>query len=151
LLATDTAAQVVTREDGHIKILFLRSNTLMAQDFDMASLRLTSDPEAVAEPVGSSLAFAFFAASNATVAYRAPVEQSIQLQWFDRDGKKQAVLGEPLTRQSSFVISPDGQRALVSRLGAEHSRFMAIGTLARGFRSPDVEFPEPVSGLGTRQ
>jgi serine/threonine protein kinase len=116
LLATDSAVQVLTLDDGRIKILFLRANTLMAQDFDMARLSLAGEPEAVAEPVGSSLAFAFFAASNTTIAYRAPVQQSIQFQWLDRDGKHQAAVGEPITRQSSLAISPDGQRALVSRL-----------------------------------
>jgi len=115
LFATPSRAQVVAPKGGPVRVLYLRGTTLMAQNFDMAKLRLAGEPVAVAEPVGRSLAFGFFAASTATLAYRAPVEQNIQLQWFDRSGKKGAIAGEPIARQSTLALSADGQRALVSR------------------------------------
>ena len=116
LIATDTAAHIVPLKDGSIKVLFLHGTTLMAQDLDVDNLNLIGKPVAVAEPVGSSLAFGFFAASNPTLVYRSPVKQGLQLRWFDRDKKEGAVVGEPISRQTVLSLSRDGQQALVSRL-----------------------------------
>src|SRR5206468_2199024 len=48
-LAVPYAPQIVQLGDGRTKILYLRSGTLMVQDFDTAKLQLAGEPAAVAE------------------------------------------------------------------------------------------------------
>lgn len=115
-LAIPYAPEIVPLGDSKAKVLYLRSGTLLAQDFDTAKLQLAGESAAVAEGVGNSLVFGFYAASPTTLAYRTSVEENIQLQWIDRQGKPGAAVGGPITRQASVVLSPDGQQALVFRL-----------------------------------
>jgi serine/threonine protein kinase/Tol biopolymer transport system component len=125
-LATPFAAQIVPIGDSKVKLLYLRTGTLMAQDFDTAKLQLTGEPETVTERVGNSLSFGFFAASPGSLAYRTAVAENIQLQWFDRQGKPGPAVGEPITGESSIALSPDGQRALVHRLELKTADIWAL-------------------------
>lgn len=104
----------VAVDAGHL--LFVRDGTLLAQPFDLDRGELTGQPSPIVDgvmyfrPNGRAM----FHAAGGTVAYltREPDDSPV---WFDRAG----VAGEPLGTPGlhSWVgISPDGRRAVVSRL-----------------------------------
>ncbi len=96
------------------ELLFLRSQTLVAQPFDSTRLRLSGEPMPVAEQVGSYLAYGFFSISaNGILVYRTR-SQDFQLTWFDRQGITIGRVWEP-GPYTSLSVSPDGTRAVVSR------------------------------------
>lgn len=69
---------------------------------------------AVAEPVGSYLAYGFFSIlANGILVYRARA-QDFQLTWLDRQGNAISRVSEP-GPYTSLAVSPDGTRAMVSR------------------------------------
>lgn len=126
LLATPYSAQIVPLSDAKAKLLYFRDGTVMARDFDTAKLQLAGEPVTVAERVGNSLIFGFYAASPSTLAYRTVVRENIQLQWFDRQGKPGPAVGEPMTRDASLALSPDGRQALVHRSHRQNSNIWLL-------------------------
>ena len=97
LVASNTNAAYV--QSG--QVLFTRGSTLMAQPFDIGSLKLSGESRPVADHIESgatrsSLPIATFAASpNGVVVWRLDNRTSpSQLQWFDRNGKALGVVGE---------------------------------------------------------
>ena len=96
-------------------LFFLRANTLMAQPFDARRLQLLDAPVPVAEPVQITWfsTGVFSVSSGGALAYRAAsAAGTLQLTWFDRQGRTLGTLGPPST-DSSVALSPDGQRAVV--------------------------------------
>jgi serine/threonine protein kinase len=99
---------------GHI--LFVSQGALMAQPFDDAKLRLVGDLTTVAEGVASYLAGGHFSVSNnGVLAYAPAAVQNSELTWFDRKGTAVGHLGET-ARYNGLALSPDGTRAVLSRL-----------------------------------
>jgi serine/threonine protein kinase/WD40 repeat protein len=94
-------------------LLFFRERNLLAQPFDVKSLRIMGDPLLVAEEIQyfSNIASAVFSASeNGVLLYQAWSASGVsQLVWFDRSGKEVGSLGAP-GDQSNPRISPDGKR-----------------------------------------
>jgi eukaryotic-like serine/threonine-protein kinase len=100
-------------QKGHL--LWLRGATLLAQEFDAASLKLSGEPHPIADPVASlgvhgqiraavsATGVLLFSASN-------PLGQFV---WYDRAGKPQGMLGEPAAI-GQFRLSPDGRRIAMS-------------------------------------
>jgi Tol biopolymer transport system component len=113
LLATTT--QAAWLQSG--QLLFTRGGVLMAQPFDLSSLKLSGDPRPVADHLQLSpttLPLADFAASPGGVVvwrHSKPASWSFP-QWFDRDGKKLAVIGEPAD-YSNPSLSPDSSKLAV--------------------------------------
>ncbi|HEV2202187.1 MAG TPA: protein kinase [Bryobacteraceae bacterium] len=96
-------------------LLWIREQTLLAQRFDAANLRLEGDPTPIAEDLSLNGPRAAFWTSDAGVlAYRTGIAQKTKLVWIARDGKR---LGEaaPEDVYSSLRLSPDGKRLAIGR------------------------------------
>jgi Tol biopolymer transport system component len=110
-----SAAYAASSTPGAGHLLFLRDGTLMAQAFDEEKLELTGEPVPVAEQVGSSNQYGNFSASaNDVLAYRTGAAGTLQLTWFDRNGKSLGTVGEP-SLFARLALSPDSTRAAVRR------------------------------------
>ncbi len=99
---------------GHL--LFLRGQTLMAQPFDAARLRLSGEPFAVADSIVTTGTIgAFSVSATGVLAYRSGPENRAQLLWFDREGRPQAA--SPPAEISHFALSPDDRRVAFTDSG----------------------------------
>ena len=135
LVATNTNAAYL--ESG--QLLFTRGGTLMAQPFDIGSLKLSGEPRPVADHIESgsarsNLPIATFAASpNGVLAWRHDNRSAPSaLQWFDRSGKALGVVGE-IADYSNPALSPDSGKLAVSiRDPQTKTRDIWIFDLARG-------------------
>jgi Tol biopolymer transport system component len=110
-----TNAQAAWLQSG--QLLFTRGSVLMAQPFDPGSLKLSGGPRPVADHLQLSpttIPLADFAASpSGVVVWRHGKPASLSFpQWFDRDGKKLAVIGEPAD-YSNPNLSPDSSKLAV--------------------------------------
>jgi Tol biopolymer transport system component len=99
---------------GHL--LFLRTNTLMAQPFDAVRRLTTGDPFPVAEPVNTegSRYGSFSTSAGGALTYAqggAPVVET--LTWLDRSGKKLGEIGEPAA-YLAMALSPDERHVAAS-------------------------------------
>jgi len=114
LVATDT--QAAWLQSG--QLLFTRGSMLMAQPFDLSSLKLSGGPRPVADHLQlgqpNTIPLASFAASpSGVVAWRHSKPASFSFpQWFNREGKKLAAIGEPAD-YSNPSLSPDSSRLAV--------------------------------------
>ena len=135
LVATNTNAAYL--QSG--QLLFTRGSTLMAQPFDIRSLKLSGAPRPVADHLESgaarsNLPIATFAASpNGVVAWRRDNRSSpSSLRWFDRNGKVLGVVGE-VADYSNPALSPDDSKLAVSiRDPQNRTRDIWIIDLVRG-------------------
>jgi eukaryotic-like serine/threonine-protein kinase len=101
---------------GHL--LFLREDTLVAQAFDVASLRLSGEPLALAEHVASNSGngrTGFAVSDSGVLVYRdgAGGGAQTQLTWFDRAGKRLERVGQS-AQYISVRLSPDDTRLSAS-------------------------------------
>jgi len=99
---------------GHL--LFRREETLMAQPFDLKSLKAAGDMFPVAERVPTSVNAglgAYAVSENGTLAYRSGAQtENRELVWLDRAGKRLGVLGKP-GEYWQLEISPDEKTVAV--------------------------------------
>jgi eukaryotic-like serine/threonine-protein kinase len=112
LLESDTGA--VFAPPG--KLLFVRQETLLAQDFDPVRWELSGDPLAVAEHVAVG-ATGLSVSRAGNIAFRASSAGARrQFIWFDRAGRERARVGDPVgTSLASPSLSSDGQRVALYR------------------------------------
>jgi len=93
---------------GHL--LFVRDGTLMAQPFDLATLRMTGEVFPAAESVAQ-----FSVSANGTLAYMSGGGSARQqLVWLDRAGKEIGSAGPP-GAYASFRLSPDEKSVVFNR------------------------------------
>jgi serine/threonine protein kinase len=97
-------------------LLFIRARSLMAQPFDLARLRLTGQPQAIAANIADRdfARFVFSVSDNGVLMYRS-VDPNSRLTWIDRTGRVLQQLGEP----ADYVhvdLSPDETHAAVERI-----------------------------------
>jgi eukaryotic-like serine/threonine-protein kinase len=105
----------VTTEVGRVSylpsgwMLWLRSvgGALVAQKLDIEKATLTGDPVTVADGVVDASAVA-----SGLIAYRMGTVRRRQLQWMDRAGTAQGVIGEADSSINAPRISPDGGRVV---------------------------------------
>ncbi len=92
-------------------LLYVRDATLLAQPFDVATLRLSGEPMPVAQdlsyfnPTGDA---DFTVSENGVLAFKAGTVVS-RLVWFDRKGVEQGFIGDS-ERYGTVRLSPDGER-----------------------------------------
>jgi eukaryotic-like serine/threonine-protein kinase len=111
ILSTDVGiAYTPSQDSGTGQLLFLRDETLMAQQFDEKRLERMGQEVAVAEPVGFIYGVnGFFSASkNGTLVFRSGSFQMQQLAWFDRKGKPMGAVDASGASCSGLALSPDG-------------------------------------------
>jgi Tol biopolymer transport system component len=143
LIATPFAAQFAASNDGNGVILFQREATLWAQKFDTSLLSLLGEPQMVAERIGNTRNFGYFAASGGVLIHRSGVAHIAQLTWKDRGGRSLGTLGEAVDPfDISPRISPDGTKVAVTRSGAE-STDIWIHDLSRGVNPRLTSDPAP--------
>jgi len=97
-------------------LLFIREETLVAQQFDAGQLQTTGEAVPVAEDVrvnpGNGRA-AFAVSESGILVYRTgPAGFLTQLMWFDRAGKEIGRVGQPKDYRG-IDLSPDGQRIVL--------------------------------------
>jgi eukaryotic-like serine/threonine-protein kinase len=127
LLAADHGALYAPVPDGKEYLLWLRGNTLLAQQFDSRALRLSGEPRAVAQPVSMNSwgQMNVSVSTTGNLLYRSASTAS-QFTWFDRRGKRTGVVDEP-GEFTTFRLSPDGRRVLTARKQADRLRFVVTG------------------------
>jgi serine/threonine-protein kinase len=115
LLTTDANALYASGSDGKGYLLWLRGETLFAQEFDPGTFKLAGEPHRVTDPVAGFSDGKMGVAVSATgrLLYT-DFQPSSQLTWLDRSGKSLGVVGEP-SEYSTFSLSRDGRRAAVAR------------------------------------
>ena len=124
-------------------LLWLRGDTLVAQKFDLAKLRVEGDATAIAESVGrTNLGSAYFSVSDTGVlVYAIGSLGKRVIEWWDRQGK---VLERDSTEGVYYAprISPDGSRVAMARVDHPNTdiwlyersrRVMTRLTIAPGF------------------
>jgi Tol biopolymer transport system component len=101
-------------------LLFVRSETLVAQRFDSANGKLSGGEVRIGAPVGADGGTgygAFSVSATGLVAHRAKIAGERQLMWFN---KKETMLGTFGSRDENNManpaISPDGLRVAVDRV-----------------------------------
>jgi serine/threonine protein kinase len=115
VMASGLAA--VFAEPGYL--LYVRAGTLVAHPFDWKSARLIGDPVSLSEQVFAPTSPSFynvssFSVSGATLAYRPGGLPTLQLTWFDRQGKRLSNVGGS-AHFTGPALAPDGQRVLVGK------------------------------------
>ena len=99
LVTSDSNALYTPGPDGRGYLLWGRSGTLVAQEFDAVTLKFSGEPRPLADDVGIVGGSGFMAVAVSTsgaLLYAAAELQ--QLTWFDRAGKQ---LGTLVTRAST--------------------------------------------------
>ncbi|MBF8295162.1 MAG: serine/threonine protein kinase [Bacteroidetes bacterium] len=106
---------------GHL--LFARSQTLMAQPFDAASLTTTGEAFPIAEGVyfeSFTSRTSFSASTNGVLAYQTGAGSAgVLLPWFDRRGKQVGAIGQTLLCYD-LRLSPDGKKVAVSQYDSKN-------------------------------
>jgi Tol biopolymer transport system component/predicted Ser/Thr protein kinase len=132
-----SATQAAWLQSG--QLLFTRGSVLMAQPFDLSSLKLSGDPRPVADHIelaatmGQFPAATFAASPSGVVVWRhtKPIPPS-SLQWFDRNGKKLATVGEPADYSNPGLSPDDHKLAVCIRDPQTGTRDIWIFDLLRG-------------------
>jgi serine/threonine protein kinase len=135
IVATNT--QAAWLQSG--QLLFTRGSVLMAQPFDIGTLKLSGDPRPVADhielgsTVGQIPSASFAASPSGVVVWRhtKPTPPS-SLQWFDRNGKKLATVGEPADYSNPGLSPDDSKLAICIRDSQTGTRDIWIFDLVRG-------------------
>jgi len=112
---------------------FLRKSTLMAQRFDTVHLKLAGEAvQAVETPIPSYYDSGLFSAAvNGTLAYIPQASAESQLTWFDAQGRITSTVGKP-ELYSALALSPDGTRALLSRVEPDGNLSLWLTDTSRG-------------------
>jgi eukaryotic-like serine/threonine-protein kinase len=101
-------------------VFFVRAGTLMAQQLDQKTFRLTGSPISVAEQIagsGPNHLYTFSVTEGGRVSYQ-QLNPDSQLVWFDRAGLKLEEMGEP-GRYASMDLSSDGKHVGLEVLDAD--------------------------------
>jgi hypothetical protein len=102
-------------------LLYGHQNALEAQPFDLNKLRVTGEGLPIAEHVGRMTIFPalrFSVSQNDVLAYASPESDRVQMAWYNRQGTKQATIGEPAI-YTELDLSPDERRLALTRINSE--------------------------------
>ena len=123
---------IVSFAAGHM--LFVRSNTLLAQRFDERTHTGVGEPYAVTEGVEfwNDAGLGVFSASrDGMVVYRPARTRETQLAWVTRSGDAIDIIGEPQL-YGQLALAPDGKHAAVELPDADGRYDIWIVELSRG-------------------
>jgi len=100
-------------------LLWMRGQTLLAQPFNAAKLRLEGEPTRLAEevfvPPGGSVSASFWVSDTGVLLYgTGSFSDDTTLTWFDREGNVTGTAGEPHPYME-LDLSPDGSRVAAYR------------------------------------
>jgi eukaryotic-like serine/threonine-protein kinase len=121
------------------RLLFVRDQTLMAQDFDPDSLTMTGEAFPVAEDVlvipGASLSV-FGASANGVLTFQTgSAIAETTLEWRDRSGRSEGSLGDAALYRLAR-ISPDGGHVMVQVVDIESgTQDLWVYEVDRGIRT----------------
>lgn len=104
------SAKVVYSPSGH-HLLFARNETLLAQPFDLVKMQITGEAISIPDEDGAVIRTAgdFSASRNGILSYVRTRQRTLQLNWYDRQGKILGAIGDPAP-YDSFALSPDEKR-----------------------------------------
>ena len=137
------AVSSVGAADGRVEyappgyLVFPREGSLMAQPFDLRSLKTTGDAVPVGENLSMGNAAGQFSVSMAgMLAYRSERGLDLsQLMWFDRNGRALGDAGAPGAYRD-IALSPDGSRVVMSIFDPQRgSEDLWVRQIARGVTS----------------
>jgi DNA-binding winged helix-turn-helix (wHTH) protein/Tol biopolymer transport system component len=128
LMATRYQALVGPGGDGKDYLLWVRLPAAVAQQFDLSTLKLVTEPRPVADSVRRLYATIAFAGG---VLLYAPAAPPSRLTWLDRSGKPLGEAGEPGDYQN-FRISPEGSRVTLARANDAEGMDLWVLETARG-------------------
>jgi eukaryotic-like serine/threonine-protein kinase len=103
------------------RLLYVRNQVLVAQEFDADSLQLNGEAEPI--PTGTVVnatgQVRLSVSDTGVLVYQGRWEREYQLVWFDREGKQVGAIGKPELRRTGQEphISPDGKRLAFKRDG----------------------------------
>jgi eukaryotic-like serine/threonine-protein kinase len=130
------AASSANGRSGYL--LFVRENTLLAQPFDPAGLRLTGEAIPIAESVSFSTTAgngAFSAAENGLLAYRTGAASGVrEWVWMDRQGRRLSAVTKPAVITSG-AMSPDEKTLAYEIFEPNGSSDLWLQDLSRGAAS----------------
>jgi len=118
-------------------LLFVRSGSFYAQPFDLRTLQVSGEAQAVGEPVRFDAALMradFSVSTNGVLAYRAGDSAGVRLTWMDRKGKPIDAVGEP-GRQTNLGLSSDNARIATTRFDSTGSSDIWLIDAASGLES----------------
>jgi Tol biopolymer transport system component len=118
LLTTESKAVYASDANGKGYILWMRSGSLVAQEFNPHTLRLGGEPQQIVESLQQTHAGEVYVSASGTgLLLYGKSEELMQLAWWDRTGHQLKELGEPLDGLSSGVFrpSPDDRRIAIAR------------------------------------
>jgi serine/threonine protein kinase len=133
-------------------LVFVRSGTLLAQEFDLGSLRVVGDPihiVASGSDPGGVFVRDVATSRNGVLAYRTGNNERVALTWFDRSGKRLQTVSQSfdLGEDATNRLSPDDSRAIVvANSGPTGQPDLWIADFARGTFSR-FTFTGSVGGL----
>ena len=121
------------------ELLFVRDQTLIGQPLDLKARRLSGEPFQVAQSPWSDFSFisgltAFSVSNGGVLAYRRGGPTVHRLVWFDRGGRALEAL-EPEAAYFDLMLSPRGERLVVSRGDAQGASDLWLFDLGRGIPS----------------
>jgi eukaryotic-like serine/threonine-protein kinase len=121
---------------GHL--LFTRGENLMAQPFNVETLRLQGNPVPVRVQVSVGMPGfpAFSASTNGPLVFLPPPPTEPQLTWLDRDGRRVGVVGNPGVVGGNLDLSPDGRQVAFSSNDAAGHSAIWLMELATGKATP---------------
>ena len=138
-LLEETSNAVFAISNGEGYVLFRREETLMAQRFDVDTLKLSGDVLPIASPVPLSynLGFGAFSASlDGTLVFRRQLTRDRELAWFDRDGKRQSSATKALQLYAApIALSPDQKRVAYSIASGDRQAELWVHDLSRDVAS----------------
>ncbi|HWO58188.1 MAG TPA: protein kinase [bacterium] len=130
----DSTRQLVMHHAGNViyasnHLLFVRANTILAQQFHADSRAASGDPVPVAEGVGTIQAYRadLFSASETGVLtwVRGSTTLNSRLVWYDRLGHALDTVG-PAVPMSNIRLSPDGSRVSMQALGGADPKIFLL-------------------------
>jgi Tol biopolymer transport system component len=120
-------------------LLWTLDDRLLAQPFDVKSLRLTGSPVTLAPSVyqGAGRTAAFWASEAGTLVYAVGGKPERQFQWFSHDGSALGAIGPPAL-YVSFDLSPDASRIVteIAKPGPTARSTLSTLDTARGVLTP---------------